>query len=90
MEGELDDEFPIEEMVILPGTDLWHRYHTESYGALHSFMSQVESASQGETFPFLMLSDNLSLAPPAPAVEMQSLQDLRASTQLLRTVKSSG
>ena len=72
MEGEPDDEFPIEEMVILPGTELWHRYHTDSDGTMYSFMSQVESAAQGETFPFLMLSDNLSLAPPAPAVEMQS------------------
>ena len=62
MEGAPDEEFTVDDVVILPGTDLWHRYRAELYGILYTFMSQVESASQNETFPFLMLSDNLAPA----------------------------
>ena len=72
MEGEPGEEFSIEEMVILPETDLWHLYRAEAYGIVYTFMSKVESSSQDETFPFLILSAEVHLSPPAPAKEMQS------------------
>jgi hypothetical protein len=72
MEGTPDDEFSIEEMVILPDTDLWHHYRADAWGIMDTFMSKVESSSQDDNFPFLILSAELHLSPPTPAKEMQS------------------
>ena len=42
MEGAWRRKFSIEEMVILPETDLWHLYRAEAYGIVYTFMFKVE------------------------------------------------
>ena len=71
-EGEPDREFEVQSIVVLPGTELWDRYRTESVGMVHEFMTKVEKAPRDEIFPFLTLSNLWHLTPPAPSEMMQA------------------
>ena len=63
-EGEPDRKFEVQSIVVLPGTELRHRYHTESVGMVQEFMTKAEKAPRDEIFLFLALSNLWHLIPP--------------------------